>query len=59
MTPSTFMRHTGGVIGLTESLDESSRAAALETLHETMAAHETPDGVTFGSSAWVITAMKD
>jgi SAM-dependent methyltransferase len=54
-----FMRHDGPVIGLTESLDDSSRAIALETLHETMAAHETPNGVTFGSSAWVITATKD
>jgi SAM-dependent methyltransferase len=54
-----FMRHDGPVIGLTESLDDSSRAVALETLHETMAAHQTPNGVTFGSSAWVITATKD
>jgi SAM-dependent methyltransferase len=54
----SFMRRTGGVIGLTETLDEPTRAAALETLHETMAAHETPAGVTFGSSAWVITADK-
>lgn len=53
-----FMRHTGGVIGLTESLDAPTRVAALETLHETMAAHETPEGVTFGSSAWLITATK-
>lgn len=53
-----FMRQTGPVIGLTEALDHSSRAVALETLHETMAAHETPQGVTLGSSAWVITASK-
>ena len=54
-----FMRQTGPVIGLTESLDDSSRAVALETLHETMAAHEATHGVTFGSSAWVITAIKN
>jgi SAM-dependent methyltransferase len=53
-----FMRQTGPVIGLTESLAESSRAVAFETLRETMAAHETMEGVTFGSSALLITATR-
>jgi len=41
-----------------EDLDDSLRAQALDNLHATAAAHETPDGVYFGSAAWVITARK-
>ena len=39
-----------------EDLDDSLRAQALDNLRATAAAHETPDGVYFGSAAWVITA---
>jgi SAM-dependent methyltransferase len=53
-----FMRQTGGVIGLVETLDAPSRGAALEALHATMAAHQSADGVSFGSSSWIITASK-
>jgi len=41
-----------------EDLDDSLRAQALDNLRATAAAHETPDGVYFGSAAWVITARK-
>ena len=39
-------------------LDEPTRARALDGLRATVAAHETPDGVVFGSASWVITARK-
>jgi SAM-dependent methyltransferase len=41
-----------------EDLDDALRAQALDNLRTTAAAHETPDGVFFGSAAWVITARK-
>src|SRR5581483_5258387 len=37
-------------------LDEAAKARALENLRATIAAHETADGVAFGSAAWVVTA---
>jgi SAM-dependent methyltransferase len=53
-----FLRHTGPVAGLTESLDEETRAAALDRLHEVLRARHADDGVSFGSLAWIITARK-
>jgi SAM-dependent methyltransferase len=53
-----FIRHTGQVVGLTESLEEPARAAALEQLHEVLRASHGEDGVTLGSVAWMITARK-
>jgi SAM-dependent methyltransferase len=53
-----FIRHTGQVVGLTESLDEPTRAAALEQLHAVLRANHGADGVTLGSRAWIITARK-
>ena len=53
-----FMRNTGAVRGMLEGLDDSARAAALLALRETMAAHETRDGVLFGSSGWLVTAKR-
>jgi SAM-dependent methyltransferase len=41
-----------------EDLDDARSAQALDNLRATAAAHETPDGVFFGSAAWVITARK-
>jgi len=47
------------VIGmLLDGLDEPDRAQALGNLRATLAAHETPDGVIFGSASWIITARK-
>jgi SAM-dependent methyltransferase len=34
-------------------LDDPGRARAIDALHATMAAHETPDGVLFDSAAWI------
>jgi SAM-dependent methyltransferase len=53
-----FIRHTGPVVGLTESLDEPTRAAALEQLREVLRTNHGDDGVTLGSLAWLITARK-
>jgi len=39
-------------------LDEATKAQALDNLRATAAAHETADGVVFGSAAWVVTARK-
>jgi len=44
------------VLGMVADLDESTKARALENLRATVAAHETADGVAFGSAAWVVTA---
>jgi SAM-dependent methyltransferase len=43
---------------LLADLDEATKAEALQALRATIAAHETPDGVVFGSAAWVVTARK-
>lgn len=46
------------VLKMLEDLDEATRAQALENLRDVVAAHETPEGVTFRSAAWVVTARK-
>jgi len=43
---------------LVRDLDDATKARALDNLRATMADHETADGVTFDSAAWVITARK-
>ncbi|HWC69068.1 MAG TPA: methyltransferase domain-containing protein [Acidimicrobiales bacterium] len=40
-----------------EGLDDAGRARALDALRATVAAHATPEGVLFGSVAWLITAI--
>jgi hypothetical protein len=52
----TFLRTMGIVEWLTKDLDPDGRAEALARLRATVEAHEQPDGVSFGSSAWLITA---
>lgn len=48
-----------GLMGwMLEGLDDAGRARAVDALHATMAAHETPDGVLFGSAAWTIHATR-
>jgi SAM-dependent methyltransferase len=39
-------------------LDDDGRHRAREALRSTMDAHATPDGVLFGSSAWIISARR-
>jgi SAM-dependent methyltransferase len=46
-----------GLMGwMLDGLDELGRARATEALHATMEAHETEDGVVFGSAVWTIEA---
>ena len=53
-----FMSGVGIVHGLTQDLDDAKKAEALAALRATVDAHETPDGVLFGTSAWLITARR-
>lgn len=50
-----FVSNFGITKGLTQDLDEDSRARALDALRRTLVEHETDDGVLFGTSAWLIT----
>lgn len=48
-----------GLMGwMLHGLDDTGRARALDALRTTLAAHETSDGVLFGSAAWTITATR-
>jgi SAM-dependent methyltransferase len=53
-----FMSTTGIVHGLTHELDDARTAQALANLRATVEAHETGEGVLFGTSAWLITARR-
>jgi hypothetical protein len=52
-----FIRTVGIVEGLTDGLDEPTKASALAALREAVVEHETPEGVLFGTAAWLITAQ--
>ena len=52
----SFVSTMGMTRGLTEDLDASSRATALEALRRRLAEHETDDGIMFAGSSWLITA---
>lgn len=51
-----FFRSTGVTRGMLQGLDDADRARALEALRATMVAHDTGDGVVFGSGTWLISA---
>lgn len=53
-----FFRGTGVVRGLTQDLDDTARAEALDRLRATLAAHDGPAGVELGSGAWLVTATR-
>jgi SAM-dependent methyltransferase len=53
-----FIRTTGPVRGLAQDLDDDARERGLSALREAVAAHETPDGVLFGTAVWLITASR-
>jgi len=53
-----FIQGLGIVEGLTQDLDEPTKTEALDKLRTAVADHETPDGVLFGTSAWLITARR-
>jgi SAM-dependent methyltransferase len=52
----TFIRGSGFVRGMTQGLDGADRARALDAARAVIAAHDTGDGVRFGSGAWLIVA---
>jgi SAM-dependent methyltransferase len=41
-----------------QGLDDTGRQRAVDNLHASTSAHETPEGVLFGSSTWTITARR-
>ncbi len=48
-----------GLLGwMLRGLDDTARSRALDDLRNTMVSHATPDGVVFGSAAWVVRAMR-
>ena len=52
-------RLISGLLGwMLEGLDQAGRRRALDALHVTMAAHETPAGVLYDSAAWLIGARR-
>jgi SAM-dependent methyltransferase len=53
-----YVSSMGITRGLTAELDDVRRSRALESLRETLKAHETPDGVRFPSATWRITAER-
>ena len=53
-----FVLTAGIVEGLTKDLDAETRTATLGRLRTMLAAHETPEGVLLGTSAWLITAAR-
>jgi hypothetical protein len=40
-----------------DGLGERARRGAVDALHTVCVAHETPDGVSFGSAGWITTAI--
>ena len=52
----SFVSTVGITRGLPADLDDATRKDALGRLRRTLEDHETPDGVQFGASAWLITA---
>lgn len=53
-----FISRGGAARGLLQGLDDSDRSRALDALRATMAAHESDEGVQFGSAGWLITARR-
>jgi SAM-dependent methyltransferase len=51
-----FLQTFGLTKGLTEGLDAADRDRAMASLRSMVEAHETDDGVLFGTAAWLVTA---
>ena len=51
-----FVQHLGMVKGLTQELDEQTRAAAFDGLRAMLRRHQTGDGVLLGTAAWLTIA---
>ena len=54
----TFLQTFGITKGLTETLGDDERRRAMDALLAVVDEHETPEGVLFGTSAWLITATR-
>jgi len=52
----SFVSTFGITTGLTQDLDDTRRAAALDALRATLVEHESEHGVLFGGSAWLVHA---
>jgi SAM-dependent methyltransferase len=52
-TEDAFQLVTGLLGWMLEGLDQPGRSRALDDLRATIAAHETPEGVLYGSGAWI------
>jgi SAM-dependent methyltransferase len=53
-----FVRSLGITQGMLADLDEAARARALAAVRTTLEAHDTGQGVLFGSAAWIVTATR-
>jgi hypothetical protein len=53
-----FISGLGPVQMMLEGLDEAMKTQGLDNLRATIAAHQTPDGIRFGSASWVVTAIR-
>lgn len=53
-----FWSDTGPVRGMLADLDDATKQQGLANIRELLAAHATPEGIAFGSRAWLITARK-
>ena len=53
-----FVRTLGITKGMLADLDEAARGKALAAVRTTLEAHDTGQAVMFGSSAWLITAIR-
>jgi SAM-dependent methyltransferase len=56
---AAFIRNGSLACVLLEGLATDDRSRALDALRRTMAAHDTGDGVWFGSAAWLICASRE
>jgi SAM-dependent methyltransferase len=54
-----FVSRLGLFRGMTDGLDEATRAEAVAKLRAMLTDHETADGVLLASAAWLITASKE
>lgn len=53
-----FVRNMGIVHGLTQDLDDATRARALDEVRAVLEAHQSDEGVLLGTSVWLITARR-
>jgi hypothetical protein len=58
-TAEDAYRFVLGLLGwMLQALDEPGHQRALDALRASVRAHETAEGVTYGSATWIVTARK-